>query len=42
MYDLVLKRELATKKYESVIAASTDSSEADRARHHLRDPYKEP
>ncbi|MFL6300386.1 MAG: tetratricopeptide repeat protein [Terriglobales bacterium] len=42
MYDLVSKRELATKKYESVIAASTDSTEADRARRHLRDPYKEP
>jgi tetratricopeptide (TPR) repeat protein len=41
MYDLSLKRELATEKYEAVITASADSSEADRARHHLRDPYKE-
>ena len=41
MYDLVLKRELATQKYEAVITASTDSTEADRARRHLRDPYKE-
>jgi tetratricopeptide (TPR) repeat protein len=42
MYDLVSKRELATKKYEAVITASADSTEAERARHHLRDPYKEP
>src|SRR3954471_11253317 len=42
MYDLVMKRELATKKYEAVITASADSTEAERARHHLRDPYKEP
>jgi tetratricopeptide (TPR) repeat protein len=41
MYDLSLKRELATEKYEAVITASADSSEADRARHHLHDPYKE-
>jgi tetratricopeptide (TPR) repeat protein len=41
MYDLALNRELATRKYEAVITASADSSEADRARHHLRDPYKE-
>jgi tetratricopeptide (TPR) repeat protein len=42
MYDAASKRELATKKYEAVITASTDSSEADRARRHLRDPYKQP
>ena len=41
MYDLILKRELATEKYEAVITASAESSEADRARHHLRNPYKE-
>ena len=41
MYDLVANRELATRKYEAVITASADSSEADRARRHLRDPYKE-
>jgi len=41
MYDLVLKRELATQKYEAVITASADSKEADRARRHLRNPYKE-
>ncbi len=41
MYDLVLKRELATQKYEAVITASADSDEADRARRHLRKPYKE-
>src|SRR3954466_6212217 len=41
MYDLALNRELATRKYEAVITASADSSEADRARRHLRDPYKE-
>ena len=42
MYDVVLKRNLATQKYEAVITASADSSEADRARRHLRDPYKQP
>lgn len=42
MYDLVSKRGLATKKYEAVITANADSTEADRARHHLRDPYREP
>jgi len=42
MYDAASERELATKKYEAVITARTDSSEADRARRHLRDPYKQP
>jgi hypothetical protein len=41
MYDVALQRELATQKYEAVITASADSGEADRARRHLRDPYKE-
>jgi len=41
MYDLASKRELATQKYEAVITASADSNEAERARRHLRDPYKE-
>ena len=41
MYDLALKRNLATQKYEAVITASADSNEAERARRHLRDPYKE-
>jgi tetratricopeptide (TPR) repeat protein len=41
MYDLALQRELAKQKYEAVITASADSGEADRARRHLRDPYKE-
>ena len=41
MYDLALNRKLATKKYEAVITASTDSTEADRARRFLRNPYKE-
>src|SRR4051812_17528891 len=42
MYDAASKRELATKKYKAVITASADSSEADRARRYLRDPYKQP
>lgn len=41
MYDLVLKRDLATQKYEAVITASADSNEAGRARRHLRSPYRE-
>jgi tetratricopeptide (TPR) repeat protein len=41
MYDLALKRDLATQKYEAVITANADSNEAEHARRHLRDPYKE-
>jgi tetratricopeptide (TPR) repeat protein len=40
MYDLQKKRELATKKYEAVIALNGSTPPADAARRHLRDPYR--
>jgi tetratricopeptide (TPR) repeat protein len=40
MYDLQKKRDLATKKYEAVIALNSSSPPADAARRHLKDPYR--
>jgi tetratricopeptide (TPR) repeat protein len=40
MYDLQMKRDLATKKYEAVIALNGSTPPADAARRHLRDPYR--
>jgi tetratricopeptide (TPR) repeat protein len=40
MYDLQKKRDLATKKYEAVIALNGSTPPADAARKHLRDPYR--
>jgi hypothetical protein len=40
MYDLQKKRDLATKKYEAVIALNGSSPPADAARRHLKDPYR--
>jgi tetratricopeptide (TPR) repeat protein len=40
MYDLQKKRDLATKKYEAVIAVNGSSPPADAARRHLKDPYR--
>jgi tetratricopeptide (TPR) repeat protein len=40
MYDLQKKRDLATKKYEAVIALNGSTPPADAARRHLRDPYR--
>ena len=40
MYDLQKKRDLATKKYEAVIALNGSTAPADAARKHLRDPYR--
>lgn len=40
MYDLQQKRELATKKYEAVIAMNATTPPADAARRHLKEPYR--
>jgi tetratricopeptide (TPR) repeat protein len=40
MYDLQQKRDLATKKYEAVIALNSSSPPADAARRHLKEPYR--
>jgi Tetratricopeptide repeat len=40
MYDLQKKRDLATKKYEAVIAMNGATPPADAARRYLRDPYR--
>jgi tetratricopeptide (TPR) repeat protein len=40
MYDLQQKRDLATKKYEAVIAMNGSSPPADIARRHLKEPYR--
>jgi tetratricopeptide (TPR) repeat protein len=41
MYDLLNNRNLAIKKYESVIAADANSPQADLARKHVKEPYRE-
>ena len=40
MYDLQEKRDLATKKYEAVIAMNGSTTPADIARRHLKEPYR--
>jgi hypothetical protein len=40
MYDLQEKRDLATKKYEAVIAMNASTAPADIARRHLKEPYR--
>ena len=40
MYDLQQKRDLATKKYEAVIAMNGSTPPADAARRHLKEPYR--
>jgi hypothetical protein len=42
MYDLLQKRNLAVARYNAVIAAQPDSSQADTARKRLRQPYRLP
>jgi hypothetical protein len=41
MYDQLQKRDLATKKYEAVVATNSANSEADRARKRLKEAYRE-
>jgi tetratricopeptide (TPR) repeat protein len=40
MYDLQQKRDLATRKYEAVIALNGSTPPADAARRHLKEPYR--
>jgi len=40
MYDLQQKRDLATRKYEAVIAMNGTTPPADAARKHLKEPYR--
>ncbi len=40
MYDVLLKREIALKKYQAVIASNADPSRADLARKRLKQPYR--
>ena len=42
MYDLLQKRDLALARYNAVIAAQSDSDQADVARKRLREPYRLP
>jgi hypothetical protein len=41
MYDLLQKRDLAMKKYETVLAESGSSPLAQKAREHIREAYRE-
>ncbi|HEY7352343.1 MAG TPA: tetratricopeptide repeat protein [Terriglobales bacterium] len=40
MYDLLQKRDIALKRYESVIGLNAHSPQADAARKRIKDPYK--
>ena len=40
MYDLLQKRELALKKYATVVEVNAHSTQADVARKHIKEPYK--
>jgi len=41
MYDLMQKRDLAMKKYETVLAENGSTPRADKAREHIREAYRE-
>jgi hypothetical protein len=41
MYDLLLKRDLAMKKYETVLAENGSTPLAQKARQHIREAYRE-
>jgi tetratricopeptide (TPR) repeat protein len=41
MYDLLQKRDLAMKKYQSVLAESSSTPRAEKAREHIREAYRE-
>ena len=41
MYDLLQKRDLAMKKYETVVAANANSGPADQARRYIKEAYRE-
>jgi tetratricopeptide (TPR) repeat protein len=41
MYDQLLKRDLAVKNYEAVVALDSGNAEADKARKRMKDAYRE-
>jgi tetratricopeptide (TPR) repeat protein len=41
MYDLLQKRDLAMKKYETVLAENSSTPRAEKAREHIREAYRE-
>lgn len=41
MYDLLQKRDLAMKRYETVLAANANTGPADQARRYIREAYRE-
>jgi len=41
MYDIMQKRELAMKKYQTVLAENGGTPLAEQARKHIRDAYRE-
>jgi tetratricopeptide (TPR) repeat protein len=41
MYDLLQKRDLAMKKYETVLAGNANSGPADQARRYIKEAYRE-
>jgi hypothetical protein len=41
MYDLLQKRELAVKRYETVVAQNSSTPPAEQARKHIREAYRE-
>jgi TolA-binding protein len=41
MYDMLQKRDLAMKKYESVVAENASTPPAEQARKHIREAYRE-
>ena len=41
MYDLLQKRELAIKKYETVLAENASTPPAEQARKHMKEAYRE-
>jgi len=41
MYDLLQKRDLAMKKYETVLAENAGTPPAEQARKHIKEAYRE-
>jgi len=41
MYDLLQQRDLAMKKYQTVLAGNANTGPADQARRNIREPYRE-
>jgi hypothetical protein len=41
MYDLLQKRDLAMKKYQTVLAGNANTGPADQARRYIREAYRE-